>query len=289
MGETRLKQPGASAGVGTVGCLVKVVVARIALNVPVEITSPAYVLRTRPYGELDVIATLLTETHGKLAGIAKAAKHSRRRFGGTLQPFVRVRAVFRQRPHTDLAFLVRCELLAPLRTFSEDVERYAAGSYVLDLVDRMTVGRDSGHEVYRLLDEALVLLDRGTPAAEPLLRAFELHLLAASGYAPALDRCRGCGADLAAHDTAFLVVERGGLACRRCVPPGEIVRPVTPSTARVLAALATRPLADAAGAGAIPHDARAVAEHLLASVTSGPLRSRAFLARLRVDSPSPVR
>src|SRR5262245_24654991 len=175
-------------------------------NVPVEIASPAYVLRTRPYGELDVIATLVTATHGKVTGIAKAAKHSRRRFGGTLQPFVHVRAVFRQRPHSDLVFLVRCELLEPLRAFTEDVERYAAGSYVLDLVDRMTVGRDSGHEVFGLLHDALALLDRGA-AIEPLLRAFELHLLAASGYEPALDRCRRCGTDLTSHDTAFLVVE----------------------------------------------------------------------------------
>lgn len=255
---------------------------------PHEITSPAYVLRTRPYGELDVIATLLTETHGKITGIAKAAKHSRRRFGGTLQPFVHVRSVFRQRPHADLVFLVRLELLEPLRAFSEDVERYAAGSYVLDAVDRMTIGRDSGHDVYRLLHEALVLLDRGMPA-EPLLRAFELHLLTASGYQPALDRCRGCGRDLTACDMAFLVVERGGLACRRCVPPAEVVRPFAPSTVRLLARLAARPLAEAPEAGPIPNEARTVAELLLASVTAAPMRSRAFLARVRVDSPPAVR
>jgi DNA repair protein RecO (recombination protein O) len=256
--------------------------------VSIELQSPAYVLRTRPYGELDLIATLLTESHGKITGIAKAAKHSRRRFGGTLQPFVNVRAVFRQRPHSDLAFLVRCELLAPLRSFSEDLDRFSAGSYLLDLTDRMTVGRDSGQEVYRLLHEALGLLDRGA-RLEPVLRAFELHLLAASGYEPALDRCRGCGTSLDGRDTAFLVVERGGLACRRCVPAGEVVRPFAPETARVLMALATRPLAEAAHAGAIPSEARSVAEHLLATVTSGPVRSRAFLTRARVDSPSSVR
>jgi DNA repair protein RecO (recombination protein O) len=256
--------------------------------VPVELASPAYLLRTRPYGELDVIATLLTASHGKVTGIAKAAKHSRRRFGGTLEPFVHVRAVFRQRPHADLVFLVRCELIDAYRSFSEDVDRFAAGSYLLDLTDRMTIGRDSGHDVFRLLHEALALLDRGVPA-EPLLRAFELHLLSVTGYAPALERCRGCDTDLAEHDTAFLVVERGGLACRRCVPPGELVRPFSPATARVLSTLAARPLDECARAGPIPSDARAVAEHLLATVVSGPLRSRAFLARTRVDSPSSVR
>ncbi len=254
----------------------------------VEIASPAYLLRSRQYGELDVIATLLTATHGKITGIAKAAKHSRRRFGGTLQPFVHVRAVFRQRPHADLVFLVRCELLDVRRSFSEDVDRFAAGSYLLDLADRMTVGRDSGPDVFRLLHEALALLDGGAPV-EPLLRAFELHLLAASGYAPALGRCRGCDADLAEHDTAFLVVDRGGLTCRACVPPGELVRPFAPATARVLSALASRPLEESARSGHIPTEARAVAENMLANVVSGPLRSRAFLMRTRVDSPSSVR
>src|SRR5262249_33274729 len=114
----------ASRLVGTVRRIVKVMVAGARSHVSVEIASRAYVLRTRPYGELDLIATLLTETHGKVTGIAKAAKHSRRRFGGTLEPFVHVRAVFRQRPHGDLVFFVRCELLQALRTFVADIDRF---------------------------------------------------------------------------------------------------------------------------------------------------------------------
>src|SRR5919108_354299 len=76
-----------------------------------ELSTPAFVLRTRPYGESDRIVTFITEHHGKVAGIAKGAKNSRRRFAGTLEPFVRVRAVFQHRPHADLVFLVRCELV----------------------------------------------------------------------------------------------------------------------------------------------------------------------------------
>src|SRR5262249_39097517 len=154
-----------------------------------EIATPAFVLRTRPYGESDRIATFITEHHGKVTGIAKGAKNSRRRFAGTLEPFVHVRAVFRQRSTTDLVFLMRCELLGTFRTFTRDLDRFAAGSYVLELTDRMVFGRESGHEVYHLVEDALRLLD-GQALCDPVLRAFELHLLAASGYAPALDRCR---------------------------------------------------------------------------------------------------
>jgi DNA repair protein RecO (recombination protein O) len=255
-----------------------------------EISSPAFVLRTRAYGESDRIVTLLTEHHGKVTGIAKGAKNSRRRFAGTLEPFVRVQAVFRPHGASELAFLVRCELLAALRAFTRDLDRFAAGSYVLELVDRLVLGREPGGEVFRLLDDALGLLDREAPA-ERVLRAFELHLLAVTGYAPAVDRCRACGADLGSV-TAYLAPGRGGLVCRRCVPAHEPVRPIAPVTVRALGHLASAPLAGAAAADVAPAtlaEAAGVTECLVAAVAAAPLRTRAFLARARVDSPGRVR
>ncbi len=255
-----------------------------------EIATPGFVLRARPYGESDRIVTFITEHYGKVTGIAKGAKNSRRRFAGTLEPFVHVRAVFRQRATSDLVFLLRCELLGGFKAFTRDLDCFGAGSYVLELTDRMVFGRESGREVYRLVEEALTLLDGGAPC-DPLLRAFELHLLAASGYAPALDRCRGCARPAEGEGTFYLAVERGGFVCRACVRPGERLRPIAGETVRALSALAAAPLA-AATTGTPAStlvEAASVAELLLGSVASGPLRARAFIARTRVDSPHAVR
>jgi len=258
--------------------------------VPRELATSALVLRTRPYGESDRIVTLITEQHGKVTGIAKGAKNSRRRFAGSLEPFVLIRAVFRQRTTSDLVFLLRCELQGTLRAFTRDLDCFAAGSYVLELTDRMVFGRESGHEVYRLGLDALTLLDAGAPA-DPVLRAFELHLLAASGYAPALDRCRACGRAAEREDPRYLTLERGGLVCRRCVRVDEPVRPVAAATARELARLARSPLAEAAAGtdAAILREAAAVTAQLVAAVTSGPVHSLGLLGRTRVDSPEGVR
>src|SRR5262249_55571923 len=160
------------------------------------------------------IVTLLTEQYGKITGIAKGAKNSRRRFGGTLEPFIHIRVVFQSRSSSDLVFLLRCELLETHRSFTRDLDRYAAGSYVLELTDRMVLGRDSGRDVYRLVHDAIMLLDAGSPP-QSLLRAFDLHLLRLSGYAPAFDRCRACAEPVVAA-TCYLSVERGGLLCRSC-------------------------------------------------------------------------
>lgn len=258
-----------------------------------EIITPALVLRTRPYGESDRIVTLLTEKHGKVTGIAKGAKNSRRRFAGTLEPFVRIRAVFQQRSASELVFLLRCELLGAWRAFARDLDRFAAGSAVLELTDRMVLGREPGGErLYRLVEEALTLLD-GEVACDPVVRAFELHLLAATGYAPALDRCRGCDRPIGDGPAAFLTPERGGFLCRACVGPGERGRPVSDTTIRELARLARGSLAEAAGSAseATLAEAAVVSEHLLAPVTTGPLRTRAFTAALRnrIDSPTRLR
>src|SRR5262249_7985836 len=205
----------------------------------------------------------ITEQHGKVSGIAKGAKNSRRRFAGTLEPFVQVRAVFRQRPNSELVFLLRCEWLGGFRTVTRDLDPYAAGDYLLALTDRMVRGRESGREVYRLVQETLALLDGGAPC-DPVLRAFELHLLTASGYAPALDRCRVCDTPIDGARPVYLAVERGGLVCRPCVREGEAVRPVATATARELARLAAAPLAAAAGfaGGSTLVEAARVAEQL---------------------------
>ena len=47
--------------------------------------SEAIVLRTYPLREADLLVTLFTRLEGKVRGVARSAKKSRRRFGGELR------------------------------------------------------------------------------------------------------------------------------------------------------------------------------------------------------------
>lgn len=223
-----------------------------------------------------------------MTGIAKGAMRSKRRFAGTLEPFLELRATFHHRSHSDLVFLHRCELLRPFRRFTEDLDRYVAGSYVLDLTDRMVLGREAGAEVYELALETLALLD-AHGRSDTLLHLFELHLLAASGWAPELARCPSCGRDLAGMPTVYLVADRGGFLCRPCVPVGTLVRPVEGHTARALARLAQAAPAAGRTAPPVTGEARTVLEALLAGAASGPVRSRELLHLGRIASPHGTR
>ena len=73
--------------------------------------SEAIVLRTYPLREADLLVTLFTRAEGKVKGIARAAKKSKRRFGGALEPLTWVRAYYDDREGQELARLDSCDIL----------------------------------------------------------------------------------------------------------------------------------------------------------------------------------
>ena len=62
--------------------------------------SEAIVLRTYPLREADLLVTLFTRDEGRIKGVARSAKKSKRRFGGALEPLTWVRT---RQPQRDSA------------------------------------------------------------------------------------------------------------------------------------------------------------------------------------------
>lgn len=248
-----------------------------------EETSPAIVLRARDYAEADRIVTLLTRDAGKLSGIAKGAKSSRRRFERKLEPFSHVMLYFRRRPHGDLVFITRAEaggLAQP--AIDDQLAKIALGSYMLELADALTRDGAEAAGAYHLLAAALEVL--GQNGAAPALRqAFELKLLGWAGYGLEFNRCRGCGAEPAAHHgTAVFVVARGGVLCARCrgaADAGAIS--LSAASALALGRLGRIALDGAAEPQACGPDGELAIARFIASIIDRRLRSLQFLESLR--------
>lgn len=78
------------------------------------------VLRTAKLGEADRILTLLTRDHGKVRAVAKGVRRTKSRFGGRLEPFMRVALLIAEGRSLDV---VSCRIdrrvcRADLRRFS---------------------------------------------------------------------------------------------------------------------------------------------------------------------------
>lgn len=243
-------------------------------------SSRAVVLRWRSYGESDKIATLLTEDAGKLTGIAKGAKNSRRRFANSLEPLARVRVHFRQKPGAGLAFLESCELLAPTAPFCEPA-RFAYGSYVTELTDRMTVEEDPDHNLFGLLEQALDAIAHG-PATTALLRAFEVQLLSGAGFEPQLDGCNRCRRPWRDDERAWVATHHGTVACDACRSAEDATEPVSGAVLRRLEALKSLPLAACREAtlGGHSADAGQLTGRLLSLHLARPLQSVKLIEQL---------
>lgn len=247
-----------------------------------EERTPAVVLRTRPHGESDKIVTFLTRDWGKVTGIAKGAKRSRRRFVNVLEPFTHVWLRFRPSRADELAFILGCELIQAFRRPSQDLRRFALASYLAELSDVMVAGREAGHEVYTLLVGSLSTLETRSEIPVLFQSAFELRLLAEVGYAPNLADCPVCGRAASHPQTdASLPFSPGlgGLLCPRCEGRGGPTFRVSSMTLGLFRMwLARETLPDAPEISPrVFQETRALVSRLLTRHLPRPLKSLAFL------------
>jgi DNA repair protein RecO (recombination protein O) len=248
---------------------------------PQSQVSAAIILRTRAYGESDKIVTFLSADAGKLTGIAKGAKNSRRRFANCLEPFTRVQVHFRSRPGAGLVFIESCDL-SQLPGVLIEPAKFAYGSYLIELVDQLTGEAHPVRELYDLLAEGLDELGRGAATAA-FLRGFELRLLHHAGYGPRLRTCMRCDHDVLASERAFLDTILGGIICAGCRAADEVLLPITGITLSALEATRTTPLAVARTQALSPGTAAEAAQlmnRLLALHLARPLRSVKLIAAL---------
>lgn len=180
--------------------------------------SEAIVLRHTDYGEADRIVSLFTADHGLLKGFARSARKSRKRFGAALEPFARVRLLWRQRSSSNLVQLQEAELVELHPRLRSDLKAMALASYGCELVEQL-FGEGGEHpEVFDLLASLLASLDRQGGCAEHRL-LLELRLLRLSGHEPHLLHCSLCGGGLP-EEARFSPVHNGSL-CPNCDVPGS--------------------------------------------------------------------
>jgi len=165
-------------------------------------------------GDADKIVTFFTREEGKIRGIAKSARRSRRRFGSSLEPWSRVSLTLFEKESADLARVDACDLLESAYRLQEDPETACLMAYVAEVTDLFARERQAESHFYRLLCSLLEALREGLPRPTAL-RYFEVWTLKLHGLLPDLSGCGRCGGSLS---RGRIVMEAlSGLAlCSRC-------------------------------------------------------------------------
>jgi len=176
------------------------------------------VLRVADYGEADKLVTLYCSGPGRVTGIAKGAKKSRRRFVNKLEMFSLLRIFYRPpRGPAGLLLISEAELLAAHLSLRTDFRRYAAAMYLSELTLRFTRDNDPDQRLYILLNWAFTALDQGK-MPQQIITLFHLHLLETVGYRPELNHCIACRQTVQAKHSYIFLPGSGSLLCNACSP-----------------------------------------------------------------------
>ena len=172
--------------------------------------SEAIVLRTYPLRESDLLVTLFTRAEGKVKGVARAAKKSKRRFGGALEPLTLVRIYYDDREGQELARLDSCDILDSPLSHELDYARVAALEHVAEMLDELLPEREANDAIFRLTHSVLRCLQAGSIWVP--LTYFQLWLVRLIGFLPEIDECVVCGRSLVG-DRAFYHALVDGVMC----------------------------------------------------------------------------
>jgi DNA repair protein RecO (recombination protein O) len=174
--------------------------------------SEALVLRTYPFHEADLLVTLFTRSEGKVRGVAKSAKRSKRRFGGALEPLTHVIAHWEEKPGQELARLDSFDIIASPLTAKVSYSRLLALEYVAEVIDQLLPDREPSDSIFRL---ALSIVGQlHSDAIWMPLTYFDLWIVRLIGLLPELSQCVKCGAALNGS-RAYFHPMADGLLCGR--------------------------------------------------------------------------
>lgn len=193
----------------------------------------AIVLRTLDYGESDRIVTFISADFGKLKGIAKGARRSRRRFANALELFSLSDILFSRGGRGGLFLIEGADVISHHPGIREDLEKTLIATYLAELVEGFSAEGKKNVELFRLLEDFLAYLDCETPRAG-IERFFEMRLLKMTGYDLHIGSCLACGKELDEIGEPAFIPAEGGIRCRICLRNASSVLSVTPGTLKTL-------------------------------------------------------
>lgn len=144
----------------------------------------AIILRLTDYGEADRIVSLFTLEQGKVQGIARGAKRSRKRFAGALDPFAHLKLQLQL--GGSLATLLSADIVDIFPGIRGDLAKIGTAAYACELVERLTPDEEPNPRLFRLLYCYLQRLDTA-PLSPSDRRFFAVNLLKILGYQPELE------------------------------------------------------------------------------------------------------
>ena len=157
------------------------------------------------------ILLIFTREYGKISvGTGLTERNNRSKAALAIRPFTYARYdLYKNKDYFDLN---SADVLKSYYGLGEDIDKYVAASYLLELTDKALPEEMPQPKLFSILTDVLAELEQRKSGFDTILICYEVKLLAEVGLLPVLDRCARCGAP----EPALFSVPDGGMICRDC-------------------------------------------------------------------------
>ena len=204
-------------------------------------TSQAIIMRTMEFGETDLLVTFFTLDNGRLKGIAKGARKSRKRFANCLDVLCLTELEYSLKREGALYFLNSGKLLNAHPEIRSDFTTFSKASFMVELTEILFPWGVADRNMFELLRGALDALgeaDKGDII--PLI--FEIKAMTLGGYGINLEKCAICGRRYKGEGRAVFKRDKGGIACLKCHQESAITPGLDPQTVKMIKLMQADPL-----------------------------------------------
>jgi len=175
--------------------------------------SEALVLRAVDFSQTSRIVTFLCPDRGRMACMVKGVRRPRSAIAGMLDKFHLLEIVYVWNDSRRVQQLTDCSLLQAYGGLRDDLDKSMFAAVPLEIVDTVAHDNEPSRELYAALVSGLEGLDKWAGDVRSYVSWFMLRLLAASGFAPAVQSCYSCGGEVS---SAPGFAYAGGVTCKRC-------------------------------------------------------------------------
>jgi len=196
-------------------------------------TSQAIIMRIKEFGESDLLVSFFTPNKGRLKGVAKGARRSRRRFVNCLDICCLSVLEYGLKREGDLYFLHSGKLDDAYSGIRSDFTILSKASYMIELTEILFPWGVADQKMFYLLKESFGSLDKGE-SIEIVSIIFEMKAMAFGGYGINLDACCMCGRRYTGLGTAVYKPEKGGIACLKCQQISAASPKMGPDTVKMM-------------------------------------------------------
>ena len=153
--------------------------------------SEAFVLRSYPYREADLIVSFFTRDQGRLRGIARRARRPKSSFGSGLERLSQVNMQYFQRENVELCKMDGCELLQSQFALANNYTASVGLDFIAEVCDQILPAAEPNERFFRLVVATLEHMrqtppDRTEEATWTAIQYFSLWAVRLSGFLPDL-------------------------------------------------------------------------------------------------------